>query len=40
MTREELIKLGYKIINFNGTDEEHTKLLPLLKNQFIQIENY
>lgn len=29
MTREELIELGYKIVNFNGTDKEHTQL-PLL----------
>ena len=29
MTREELIELGYKILNFNGNDEEHTRLLLL-----------
>lgn len=32
MAREELIELGYKIINFNGTDEEHTKLILLFDN--------
>jgi len=29
MTREELIDLGYKIVNFEGTEEEHTRLLLL-----------
>jgi hypothetical protein len=29
MTREELIELGYKILNFRGSDEEHTELLLL-----------
>jgi len=29
MTREELIELGHKILNFKGSDEEHTKLLHL-----------
>ena len=27
MTREELIELGHKILNFEGTDDDHTKLL-------------
>jgi hypothetical protein len=29
MNREELIELGYKIVNFEGSDEEHSKLLNL-----------
>jgi hypothetical protein len=29
MTRNELIELGCKIVNFEGTDEGHTKLLLL-----------
>lgn len=29
MTRDELVKLGYQIVNFEGFDEEHTRLLNL-----------
>lgn len=29
MTRDELIELGYRIVNFEGFDEEHTRLLNL-----------
>jgi hypothetical protein len=29
MTREELIELGKKIVNCEGTEEEHCKLLNL-----------
>lgn len=29
LNKEELIELGYRILNFKGTDEEHTKLLLL-----------
>jgi hypothetical protein len=29
MTREELIELGYKLKNFEGTEEEHCELLNL-----------
>lgn len=30
LTREELIELGYRILNFKGSnDKEHTKLLSL-----------
>jgi len=29
MTREELIELGYRILDFEGTDEDHTDLMLL-----------
>ena len=29
MTRKELIELGYRIVDFQGSDEEHTELLLL-----------
>lgn len=29
MTKEDLIALGYKIINFTGHEEDHIKLLKL-----------
>jgi hypothetical protein len=32
MTREELIELGYKIKNFKGSDDDHTRLLNLFSN--------
>ncbi|MDI9881117.1 bacteriocin immunity protein [Flectobacillus longus] len=32
MTREELIKLGNLILDFEGTEEEHTELLLLFDN--------